>query len=156
MPTSLASRPISDLARVAPRLSIAGDYEFFGRPEWKALRDTYGLTFRAQRQMQPEFMYAAAAARDVDVIAGYTSDGRMAQFDLVALTDNRQAIPPYDAIILVSPKRANDAALLSAVRPLLDAINIERMREANRKISADASATPEIVARWLWEQIGRQ
>ena len=38
-------------------LSIAGDYEFFGRPEWKALRETYGLTFRAQRQMQPEFMY---------------------------------------------------------------------------------------------------
>jgi osmoprotectant transport system permease protein len=145
-----------DLARVAARLSIAGDYEFFGRPEWKALRETYGLTFRAQRQMQPEFMYAAAAARDVDVIAGYTSDGRMAQFNLVTLTDNRQAIPPYDAIILVSPKRANDAALLSAVRPLLDAINIERMREANRKISADASATPESVARWLWEQIERK
>jgi osmoprotectant transport system permease protein len=146
----------SDLARVAPRLSIAGDYEFFGRPEWKALRETYGLTFGTQRQMQSEFMYAAAASREVDVIAGYTSDGRMAQFGLVALEDDRHAIPPYDAIVMVSPKRANDAAVLNAVRPLLDAISIKLMREANQKISAGTSATPESIARWLWDQIERK
>jgi osmoprotectant transport system permease protein len=152
----LGVRTDHDLARVAPRLSIAGDYEFFGRPEWKALRETYGLTFRAQRQMQPEFMYAAAASREVDVIAGYTSDGRMAQFGLVALTDDRHAIPPYDAIVLISPKRANDAALIDAVRPLIEAINLDLMREANRKIGSDTSATAESVARWLWEQITRR
>jgi osmoprotectant transport system permease protein len=145
----------SDVAAYAPNFSIAGDYEFFGRPEWKAMRETYGLTFRAQRQMQPEFMYAAAASREVDVIAGYTSDGRMAQYGLIALSDDRHAIPPYDAIVLISPKRANDAALLGAVRPLLDAINLDLMREANRKIGADTSATAEGVARWLWEQIAR-
>ena len=76
------ARRDQDLARHAPQLSIAGDYEFFGRPEWKALRETYGLAFRAQRQMQPEFMYPAVAAREVDVISAYTSDGRVAQFDL--------------------------------------------------------------------------
>jgi osmoprotectant transport system permease protein len=152
----LGIRTVSDLSRHASRLSIAGDYEFFGRPEWKALRDAYGLTFRAQRQMQPEFMYAAAAARDVDVVAGYTSDGRMAQFNLVALTDDRQAIPPYDSIVLVSPRRAGDAVLLDAVKPLLNAINIDVMREANRRLGADAQATPESVARWLAAQIARR
>ena len=35
--------------------------------------------------MQPEFMYAAVANGEVDVIAGYTSDGRIAQFDLAVL-----------------------------------------------------------------------
>jgi osmoprotectant transport system permease protein len=152
----LGVRTDEDLARVAPRLSIAGDYEFFGRPEWKALRETYGLTFRAQRQMQPEFMYAAAVSREVDVIAGYTSDGRMAQFGLAALADNRHAIPPYDAIVLISPKRANDAALADAVRPLIDAISLDLMREANRKIGADSSATADSIARWLWAQISRR
>ena len=106
--------------------------------------------------MQSEFMYPAAASREVDVIAGYTSDGRMAQFGLVALEDDRHAIPPYDAIVMVSPKRANDAALLNAVRPLLDAISIKLMREANQKISAGTSATPESIARWLWDQIERK
>ena len=55
--------------------------------------------------MQPEFMYAAAANGEVDVIAGYTSDGRIAQFDLVVLDDPRHAIPPYDAVLLISPQR---------------------------------------------------
>ena len=44
-----------------------------------ALRKAYGLKFRAQRQMQPDFMYAAVASGEVDVIAGYTSDGLIAQ-----------------------------------------------------------------------------
>jgi osmoprotectant transport system permease protein len=56
--------------RPRQRLSIAGDYEFFGRPEWDAVRKTYGISFREQRQMQSEFMYAAAAHGEVDVIAG--------------------------------------------------------------------------------------
>ena len=148
----LAVRSIADLARHAPALSIAGDYEFFGRPEWKAIRETYGLSFARERQMQAEFMYPAAAAGEVDVISAYTSDGRVAQFGLQVLEDPKQAIPPYDAILLVSPKRASDKAFLDALRPLIDAINVETMREANRR--ASGGATPEAVARWLAERIG--
>ena len=78
-----------------------------------------GSSFRAQRQMQPDFMYAAVASGEVDVIAGYTSDGLIAKYDLVALDDNRHAIPPYDAIMLLAPKRAGDrhcARLAAAAR----------------------------------------
>jgi len=59
-----------------------------------AVRKTYGINFREQRQMQPEFMYAAAAHGEVDVIAGYTSDGRIAQLDLAVLDDPKHAIRP--------------------------------------------------------------
>jgi osmoprotectant transport system permease protein len=52
----LGIRSIADLAARAPGMSIAGDYEFFSRPEWTALRKAYGLSFRGQRQMQPDFM----------------------------------------------------------------------------------------------------
>src|SRR5262249_32825155 len=134
---------------------IAGDYEFFGRPEWAALRKTYGLTFRAQRQMQPEFMYPAAAASEVDVISAYTSEGRVAQYDLVVLDDPRRAIPPYDAILLVAPKRANDRALIDALRPLVGAIDVGLMRTANQRATA-GDGSPDAVARWLWEEIARR
>ena len=144
---------IADLAPRARSLSIAGDYEFFGRPEWKAIRDTYGLAFGRERQMQPEFMYPAAAAGEVDVISAYSSDGRIAEFGLTVLDDPKQAIPPYDAILLVSPKRAKDAAFLAALRPLVDAIDVATMREANRR--ASGGATPEAAARWLDGRIGR-
>jgi osmoprotectant transport system permease protein len=153
----LGIRTIADLAARAPSFSIAGDYEFFSRPEWVALRKAYGLSFRAQRQMQPDFMYAAVASGEVDVIAGYTSDGLIAKYDLVALADVRQAIPPYDAIVLLAPKRANDDALRKALAPLLGSINIATMREANlRAAGNDATSSPDAVARWLSEKVGKK
>jgi osmoprotectant transport system permease protein len=145
---------IADLARQAPRLSIASDYEFFSRPEWAALRQAYGLAFRQERQMQPNFMYAAVATGEVDVISAYTSDGRIAQYDLVVLEDPERAIPPYDAILLVSPRRAGDEALRRALLPLIGAIDVSLMREANlRADRSDNKETPDQAARWLWSKI---
>ena len=151
----LGIKSIADLVARAPSLSIAGDYEFFSRPEWAAIQKAYGLSFRAQRTMQPDFMYAAVASGEVDVIAGYTSDGLIAKYDLVALEDSKGAIPPYDAIVLLAPKRAGDDRLKAALQPLLGQIDIARMREANlRAAGNDASSSPDAVARWLWEKTG--
>jgi osmoprotectant transport system permease protein len=153
---ALHIRSITDLAAQAPTMSIAADYEFFSRPEWESLRQAYGLKFRAQRQMQPDFMYAAVASGEVDVIAGYTSDGLIAKYDLVALGDPKQAIPPYDAIVLLAPKRAQDQALRSALQPLLGRIDIADMREANlRAAGGNDASSPGAVARWLWDRIAR-
>ena len=101
---ALGIHSIADLVSHAGSMSMAADYEFFSRPEWAGIRKAYGLSFRAQRQMQPDFMYAAVASGEVDVIAGYTSDGLIAKYDLVALSDPKAAIPPYDAIVLHRPQ----------------------------------------------------
>jgi len=154
---ALGIHSIADLAAHAGAMSLAADYEFFSRPEWAALQKAYGLSFRAQRQMQPDFMYAAVASGEVDVIAGYTSDGLIAKYDLVVLEDSRHAIPPYDAIVLLSPKRADDPTLKAALVQLLGKIDIANMREANlRAAGGDATSSPDVVARWLWEKIGKQ
>jgi osmoprotectant transport system permease protein len=150
---ALGIHSITDLAAHAATLSIAGDYEFFSRPEWAAIKSAYGLSFRTQRIMQPDFMYAAVASGEVDVIAGYTSDGLIAKYDLAVLDDPKHAIPPYDAIVLLAPKRAHDAGLQAALKPLLGRINIEAMRAANlRAAGNDAAASPDAVARWLWDK----
>ena len=153
----LGIRSIADLASHASTMSMAADYEFFSRPEWAGLQKAYGLSFRAQRQMQPDFMYAAVASGEVDVIAGYTSDGLIAKYDLVVLDDAKHAIPPYDAMVLLAPKRAGDQALRIALQPLLGKIDIATMREANlRAAGNDAESSPDAVARWLWEKIGKR
>jgi osmoprotectant transport system permease protein len=154
---ALGIHSITDLASHAGRLSMAADYEFFSRPEWDRLRKAYGLQFRAERQMQPDFMYAAAASGEVDVIAGYTSDGLIAKYDLVVLDDPKHAIPPYDAIVLLAPKRASDQALRNALQPLLGKIEISAMREANlRAAGGDGASSPDTVARWLWKKIEKR
>lgn len=150
----LGIKSIADLARHAAALTIAGDYEFFGRPEWKAIRSAYGLSFREQKQMDSTFMYEAAARGDVDVISAFSSDGRIAKYDLVLLADPKQTIPPYDAVVLISPRRANDARLAEALKPLIGRIDVEMMQEANLSVDrADDKKTPAGAARWLWRQI---
>ncbi len=118
----------------------------------------------AQR-LRPDVPRAAADAAglhvcrrgsgEVDVIVGYTSDGLIAQYDLVTLADPKQAIPPYDAILLLSPRRADDAALKAALQPLLGKIDIATMREANlRAGGSQGAASTDGVARWIWEKVG--
>ena len=152
--TSLGIASIADLARHAGTLTLAADVEFFGRPEWASVRDGYGLSFGAQRQMSQTFVYAAAASGEADVIVAYTSDGRIAAQDLLVLEDPRQAIPPYDAVLLVARKRAADTAFIETLRPLIGAIDVARMREANRRAIA-TGGSPDEAARWLSGEIAR-
>jgi osmoprotectant transport system permease protein len=154
---ALGIHTIADLTAHASTMSIAADYEFFSRPEWAGIQKAYGLAFKTQRQMQPDFMYAAVASGEIDVITGYTSDGLIAKYDLVALEDSRHAIPPYDAILLLAPKRKDDQALQAALAPLVDRIDIGTMREANlRAAGGDSAASPPAVARWLWDKVGKK
>lgn len=148
---ALGIRSIADLARQAPQLAIAGDYEFFARPEWKALQAAYGLSFATERQMQAEFMYPAAADGAVDVITAFSSEGLIAKYDLVVLDDPKQALPPYDAMLLIAPGRAGDRAFIAALKPLVGAIDIGTMRDAN--LRAASGAPPDSVAQWLRSRI---
>jgi osmoprotectant transport system permease protein len=152
----LGIKTIADLVAHSRQLSIGGDYEFFDRPEWAALRDAYGLKFRQQRQMDSTFMYSAVANGEVDVISAFSSDGRIARFDLVVLEDPKQALPPYDAILLLAPSRADDKALRDALSPLIGKIDVELMQQTNLRADREQDKeTPAQAARWMWQQISR-
>jgi osmoprotectant transport system permease protein len=152
----LGIHSIADLAAHAPDLTLGSDLEFLSRPEWASLKSAYGLNFKAARRFQPTFMYKAVTDGEVDVIDAFSSDGRIAADDLVVLTDPKQAIPPYDAVILVSPKRSGDARFTAALRPLLGAIPVEQMRKANLSVDRDQDKqTPAQAAQALAKAIGR-
>ena len=133
----LGIKTVGDLARHSSGMQIAGDLQFFRRPEWSAIRKAYGLAFAQTKPMDPTLMYSAVKGGAVDVICAYTSDGRIKAFDLVVLEDPKEAFPPYDAILLLSPKAANNPKVRQALSPLVQAIDIEMMREANRQVDVD-------------------
>ncbi len=148
---------IDDLVRHAPALVIGGDLEFFDRPEWEAVRTAYDLRFRSRRQFQSTFMYKAVADGEVDVISAFSSDGRIAALDLITLDDPRQTLPPYDAVMLIAPDRADDPLLRIVLEPLIGAIAVEDMREANLMVDRDEQKmSPEAAARWLAERIAQE
>ena len=71
------------------------------------------------------------------MISAFSSDGRIAADDLVLLTDPKGALPPYDAVILVSPKRAGDQRLIGALKPLGGSIDVKAMQAANYAVDRD-------------------
>lgn len=146
---------IADLAVVAPRLTLGGDPEFFERPEWRKVRDAYGLSFARQRTFAPTFMYDALQSGEADVISGYTSDGRIAADDLVILADPRRAFPNYDAILLLSPEAGRNERLVVALQPLIGRIDVEAMRAANYAVDRpDNKLSPAAAAAMLAARIG--
>jgi osmoprotectant transport system permease protein len=145
---------IPDLAPHTPQLTLGSDLEFLSRPEWAALKQAHGLAFRAERAFNPTFMYRAVQSGEVDVISAFSSDGRIAALDLAVLRDEKQAVPSYDAVVLLSPARAADPVLRRALEPLIGAIPVERMREANLTVDRDQDKTsPAQAARFLAEAL---
>ncbi len=134
----LGIRSLIDMTLVAPSLRFGSDLEFTARTEWESLQAAYALKIGDIRQFQPTFMYRALQSGDVDVISAFSSDGRIAADNLVVLEDPRRALPPYDAVILISPQRAGDGRLIGALRPLIGKINADAMRRANYLVDRDA------------------
>jgi len=145
-------RGIDDLAAYARRLVIGGDYEFFGRPEWIAIRDIYGLTFESQRTMDSSLMYQAVASEQVDVISAFSTDGRITALDLVVLEDDRGAIPPYDALILVGPRLVRERPdVVAALRQITGTIDADRMRRMNLAVDQDGAGPAAVAESFLQE-----
>jgi osmoprotectant transport system permease protein len=141
---------IAELAPRTPGLKLGSDLEFLGRPEWAALKQAYGLRFAEEKSYNPTFMYRAILDGSVDVISAFSSDGRIAADNLVVLADVKHAIPAYDAVILISPRRRNDEVLRAALAPLVGAIPVELMRQANYMLDRDTGkATAQEAARFL-------
>ena len=146
---------IADIAQRGQAMVIGGDPEFFERPEWIAVRDAYGLRFAGQRNFSPTFMYNALQSGEADVIGAYTSDGRIVADNLVILDDPRGAFPNYDAVLLLSPQASADAALVGALEPLINAIDVNAMREANYSVDReDDKLSFDEAAKKLADQIG--
>jgi osmoprotectant transport system permease protein len=147
---ALGVRTLADLAAKAPQLTMGGDLEFFSRPEWASVETTYGLRFKAKRQFQPTFMYRALGSGEADVISAFSSDGRIAADDLVVLGDPKGALPPYDAVLLIAPGRADDHRLRDALAGLDGAITVEAMQKANYAVDRDTGkSSPTEAARAL-------
>lgn len=129
---------LADLAQTSPQLRLGSDLEFLERPEWKSVKAAYPMAFAQSRAFSPTFMYRALQSGTVDVISAFSSDGRIAADKLTVLSDPKGAIARYDALLLLSPRRAKDEKFANALRPLIDSISVEMMQNANYTVDRDS------------------
>ncbi|QKM62453.1 ABC transporter permease/substrate-binding protein [Polynucleobacter antarcticus] len=144
----------TDLSAKSQNLRLGSDLEFLNRPEWKKLKNSYGLLFQSEKSFTPTFMYRALESNEVDVISAFSSDGRIKAQNLRVLTDPLNAAPTYDALILIAPKRVNDEFLRRALLPMVSAIDVRQMQEANYMVDRDVNkSTVNKAAQFLENQI---
>jgi osmoprotectant transport system substrate-binding protein len=96
-------RTISDMVPHAPQWRAGFGYEFMERPDgYRGLAAAYGLSFKSEpRIMDLGLLYRALQQKQVDVVAGNSTDGLIAAFGLVVLADDRHYFPPYQAVTIV-------------------------------------------------------
>ena len=75
--------------------------EFMGRSDgYLGLKEKYRLHMRTV-VISDAVMYKAAQEKKLDVISGYSTDGRIKAFDLVILKDDKGIFPPYYAAPII-------------------------------------------------------
>ena len=124
-------RRISDLAGQR-QLRLGFGHEFLGRRDgWPGLAAAYGLA-QHPRGLDHGLAYEALAAGKVDVIDLYSTDAKIARYDIAVLDDDRGFFPAYDAVLLHRadvPQRFPRA--WHALAALEGSIDAERMRRMN-------------------------
>ena len=69
--------------------------EFMGREDgYLGLKKVYHLNIR-NVVISDAVMYKAAYEKKLDIISGYSTDGRLKAFDLIVLNDDKKIFPPY-------------------------------------------------------------
>jgi osmoprotectant transport system permease protein len=149
---------IKTLSEAAPhtRNWVAGfGYEFIEREDgYPGLAKTYAFQFpRPPRVMDLGLTYKAVADRQVDFIAGNSTDGLIDALGLVILDDDKRYFPPYDAAPLV--RRAvveKYPAVREALRELAGKISESEMRRMNHAVDGERRDVREVAREFLDSQ----
>ncbi|MEK4948309.1 MULTISPECIES: osmoprotectant ABC transporter substrate-binding protein [Carnobacterium] len=139
---------ISDLEDVAGELNAGVDSSWIQREGdgYAAFLDTYGFDFNRVYPMQIGLVYNALQAGEMDVVLGYSTDGRIKSYDLVVLEDDKQLFPPYDASPVATFEVLEAYPELNEVlSKLQNSITDEKMQELNY-ISDNNLIEPKVVA----------
>ncbi|GAB1613480.1 MULTISPECIES: osmoprotectant ABC transporter substrate-binding protein [Mammaliicoccus] len=127
-------KKVSDMKNVADKLEAGVDSSWMKRPGdgYPAFKEKYGFDFKRTRPMQIGLVYDALNTGKMDVVLGYTTDGRIASYDLVVLEDDLRFFPPYDASPLVTEELIKEKPYVDrAMKKLEGKISTEQMQKLN-------------------------
>lgn len=140
---------ISDLKGVASELTAGVDSSWMNRDGdgYKAFSDEYDVDFGKVYPMQIGLVYDAVAAGKMDVVLGYSTDGRISSYDLVILEDDLKFFPPYDASIVMSDELIQSKP---EIKPILEKLSGKIDTETMQRLNFQADNNllePENVAK---------
>ncbi|MBV7391300.1 MULTISPECIES: osmoprotectant ABC transporter substrate-binding protein [Enterococcus] len=139
---------VSDLKNMAGELKAGVDTAWITREGdgYDGFQETYGFSFNSILPMQIGLVYDAVDAGKMDIVLGYSTDGRIASYDLVMLEDDLSFFPPYDAAPVVTDRLLKEHPdLKEAMNKLSGTIDTEQMQKLNYRADNDL-LEPSVVA----------
>jgi osmoprotectant transport system substrate-binding protein len=149
---ALHLKTISQAAAYTPRWRPGFGYEFMERPDgFKGLAATYGLRFaEAPRIMDLGLLTRALKEKQIDLIAGNTTDGLIPALDLFVLEDDRGYFPPYEAVAVIrQPTIALHPEVGVALAGLAGKISDQDMQQLNYAVDGQHRDTKQVVQEFL-------
>lgn len=147
-------KKVSDLKDVADQLVAGVDTSWITRKGdgYNGFQTTYGFSFDSILPMQIGLVYDAVEAGKMDIILGYSTDGRIASYDLVMLEDDRNFFPPYDAAPVVDNQvLKNTPGLEEALNKLGNTISTAKMQQLNYEADNNLVEPSVVAERFLKE-----
>jgi osmoprotectant transport system permease protein len=144
-------KTISDAAPHTTTWRAGFGQDFMSRDDgYPGFSKTYGLKFAEVREMDLSLTYIALSSRQVDLIAGNSTEGRIATMDLFQLADDKHYFPPYEAVYLVRQDTLQRVpALREVLAKLANAISTDEMRRLNYEIDGNRRDPKEVVKEWI-------
>ena len=141
-------RRISDVAPYAPKWRAGFGYEFMERPDgYRGWITAYGLHFAGEPSiLDLGLLYRALADKQVDLVAGNSTDGVIASLHMVVLEDDLHYFPPYEAVPLV--RRATlekHPEVRDAIGMLAGKISVDEMRQMNYAVDGEHRDPADVV-----------
>ena len=141
-------KTISDVRAHADSMRLGVGYEFAERPDGlRGLSAAYALKFEGEpRTMELGLLYRALAEKQVDIVAGNSTDGAIKELGFVALADDRHYFPPYEAVPLVRENSLRHWPQIGvAMQRLAGKVSAEDMRAMNLAVEEQHRDVAEVV-----------
>jgi osmoprotectant transport system permease protein len=136
------------------KLSAGFAHEFYGRADgYPGLVRTYGLQM-TPKLIDQNLMYEAVFRGQVDIISGYSTDGRIKAFQLRVLDDDKNAFPPYEAALVVRQSILNQYPEVPKMLHLLEGRLSDSVMTALNYQADFLHESPEAVARQFLQKTG--
>jgi len=144
---------LSDLKQVSSDLTLAAPPEFLKRSDaFPGLNQIYGLKFKKIMQVDPNLMYTALDHQKVDIIAAFTTDGKLQKYDLIPLKDDKKFYPPYQAAPVIRlPILEKHPDLYQVLTPLFGVLTQKKMTQLNYKVDVENLSPAEVAREFLSE-----
>ncbi|WP_216701637.1 glycine betaine ABC transporter substrate-binding protein [Gloeothece verrucosa] len=147
----LQIRTLSEAAKYTPQWTGGFGYEFLERDDgYPGLAKTYGLKLAKIEQMELGLIYQALKEKQVNIVAGNSTDGLITVLKLVILEDDKQYFPPYEAVPIFNQAILNQYPdLRTAINQLAGLISTEDIQKMNYEVDNQSRPVEEVVRQFL-------